>query len=187
MSSENKVSKQDIITYVIAGVALILALVVVLAKVGVFEKEEETTTAEVESTVVVVSETMENGDVVYYTMLEHYVRPHVSSNYVYPEKVKPSTTKGTTTTTNQFVEESRAVQVTNENGIPLLNEWGEPVTEIEAYTVDVNKKTTKVQTTASATKSDENQTSQSAASKSEAPVEEVTTSAPKESSVAEQG
>lgn len=178
MSSGNKMSKQDIITYAAAGVALILALIVVLVKVGVFEKDEEDASSEAGSTVIVASETAENGDVVYYTMLEHYERPHVTTFQVYPTKKKtPATTE---TTTNPVVEESRYVQVTNEDGIPLLDEWGEPVTEVEKYTVDRREKTTKEQTTAGEEKTnvteapEETTAVQQETQNTEAPAEEKT-------------
>lgn len=145
MSSGNKMSKQNIITYAVAGVALLMALIVILAKVGVFEKKEKVPSTGLESTIVVASETMENGEVVYYTMLDYYERPHVSSYYVYPTKEKPSTTAATTT--NPFREETKYVQVTNEDGIPLLDEYGEPVTRVEKYTVPANQTTTEEQTT----------------------------------------
>lgn len=144
MSSENKMSKQNIITFAVAGVALLMALVVILVKVGVFEKKEEVTAPELGSTIVVASETMENGEVVYYTMLDYYEKPHVSSFYVYPTKEKPSTAE---TTTNPFVEETKYVQVTNEDGIPLLDEYGVPITKLEKYTVSANQTTTEEQTT----------------------------------------
>lgn len=144
MSSENKMSKQNIITFAAAGVALLLVLIVILAKVGVFDKKEEAPSTELESTVVVASETMQNGEVVYYTMLDYYQKPHVSSYYVYPTKEKPSTTEATT---NPFIEQSRFVQVTNEDGVPVLDENAVPVTRLEKYTVPANQTTTEEHTT----------------------------------------
>lgn len=178
MSSGSRLSKQDIITYAAAGVALILALIVVLVKVGVFEKDEEGASTEAGSTVIVASETAENGDVVYYTMLEHYERPHVTTFQVYPTKKKTPVTEETTT--DPVVEASRYVQVTNEDGIPLLNEWGEPVTQVEKYTVDRNEKTTGEKTTSGEKKTnvteatEETTAVQQETQNTEAPAEENT-------------
>lgn len=127
-------SKKNIVTGVIAGLALILVIVVVLVETGVFKKEETTTEPEtiIESTIVVVVETNEFGEETQYTMLDYYVKPKVSSNHRYP------TTKGKTTetsTTIRYIEQSSVVHLTDPNGIPLFNDDGTPVTEIVTYTI----------------------------------------------------
>lgn len=144
MSSEKKRSTQNILTAAVAGVALLLALVVVLLKFNVFGDDDKETKANtvIESSVVVASETLENGDIVYYTMLDYYVKPGYSSYYRYPT-TKPLPTESEI----QFVEESEVVAVTDAEGNPVLNEDGTPVTEVHIYTVPVTESTTGESTT----------------------------------------
>lgn len=134
----SKMSKKDIATCVVAGLALILVVVVVLVETGVFKsgtKEPETV---IESEIVVVSETNEFGDVTFITMVTKYAKPKVSSHHRYP--TKPTTTKVTTepVTTVRYVEQSSYVHVTDPNGIPQFNPDGTPVTEVVTYTIAEN-------------------------------------------------
>lgn len=125
-------SKKNIITCVVAALAMILVVVVVLVETGVinsdFQTEPETVTE-----IVVVSQTNEFGDVEYITMVETYEKPKVSSNHRYP--TKKTTTKKPTTTEVRYVEQSSYVHVTDANGIPQFNPNGTPVTEVVTYTV----------------------------------------------------
>ena len=145
-------STKNILTGVVVALALVLVLVVILVKTGVFEGADRTTEPEmiVETQVVVVTGTDVNGEIFQYTMMSEYSRPRVSSNFIYPTRKK--TTKATTlpesTTAPLFVEETSAVEVTNENGEPVTDENGVPVTEIITYTVPVTESTTAEPTTA---------------------------------------
>ena len=149
-------STKNILTGVVFALALVLVLVVIFVKTGVFDGTEKTTTTEpemvVDTQVVVVTGTDVNGDSFQYTMVSEYSRPKFSSNFVYPTKVKKTTTavsteEAETTTEALFVEESSAVEVTGENGEPVLDENGVPVTEIVTYTVPVTEPTTAEPTT----------------------------------------
>lgn len=125
-------SKKNIVTCVVAALAVILVVVVVLVETGVinsdFQTEPETVTE-----IVVVSQTNEHGDVEYITMVETYEKPKVSSNHRYP--TRPTTTKKPTTTEVRYVEQSSYVHVTDADGIPQFNPDGSPVTEVVTYTV----------------------------------------------------
>lgn len=123
---------KDILTVIVAILALILAVTVVLVMNGTIRrapKEEETVIA---STVIEVSETNARGEVEYYTMVETYVAPKVTSGYDYP--YRPTTTKEYTTEPVSYVEKTSSVQVLDENGNPVLDENGQPVTEVVNYT-----------------------------------------------------
>ncbi len=127
-------SKKNIITGVVAALALMLVAVVVLVETGVikhdFNKEQETI---IETSIIVIEETNEFGEIEYITMVTKYSKPKVSSNHRYPTK-KTTTTKPTTTAV-QFVEQTRYIQETDANGIPLFNDDGTPVTRGDTYTV----------------------------------------------------
>lgn len=129
-------SKKNIVTGVIAALALVLVAVVALVETGVIDNafltEPETV---IESEIVVVSETNELGSVEYITMLTKYAKPKVSSNHRYPTKKRTTTTTLPTTTTIRYVEQSSVHHVTDVNGIPQFNDDGSPVTEIITYTV----------------------------------------------------
>lgn len=129
-------SKKNIVTGVIAVLALVLVAVVALVETGVIDNafltEPETV---IESEIVVVSETNELGSVEYITMLTKYAKPNVSSNHRYPTKKRTTTTTLPTTTTIRYVEQSSVHHVTDVNGIPQFNDDGSPVTEIITYTV----------------------------------------------------
>ena len=133
-------SKKNIITGVVAALALVLVIVVVLVETGVFEKETTTTEPEtvIESTVIVVVETNEFGEETQYTMLGYYPKPRVSSNHRYPTK-KTTTTE--TTTEVRYIEQTSFVHMTDPNGIPLFNPDGTPVTEMVTYTIAENSLT----------------------------------------------
>ena len=150
-------STKNILTGVVVALALVLVLVVILVKTGVFDGSDKTTTTEpemiVETQVVVMTGTDVNGESFQYTMVSEYSRPRFSSNFVYPTKVKKTTTAVSTeeaesTTAPLFIEETSAVEVTGENGEPVTDENGVPVTEIVTYTVPVTEPTTAEPTTA---------------------------------------
>ncbi len=131
--SSKKLSAQNILTGVIVGLAVILVTVVILVKAGVIGTPGQHTTEEetvVESSVVVVSETQEDGSVVYLTMVTKYFKPKYSSNHTYPTtKPKP------TTTTVPYIDMSTVVHATDVDGNPLYDENGVPVTELVTYSV----------------------------------------------------
>lgn len=126
-------SKKNIITSVVAGLALILVVVVVLVETGVIRSDFSEPETVIESEVIVVSETNEFGDVEYLTMVTRYSKPKISSNYRYP--TKKTTTKKHTTTTVKYVEQTNIIELTQENGLPAFDENGVRLTEIVTYTV----------------------------------------------------
>ncbi len=142
--SNKKVSIQNLLTGIVVGLAVILVVVVILVKTGVIGGPQQPTEAETEevSSVVVVSETQEDGSVVYYTMVTKYFKPKVSSNHTYP-----STKPKTTTTTVPFIEFSTMVQVTDADGNAVYDENGVPVTELVTYSVPADSTTTEAPTT----------------------------------------
>ena len=127
-------SKKNIITGAIAALALVLVVFVVLIETGVVDTRSLTQPQTViESEIIVVSETNEQGEIEFITMVTKYARPKVTSNHRYPtQKPKPTTT---TTTTIKYVEQSSYVHLTDPNGIPLFNDDGTPVTEVLTYTI----------------------------------------------------
>ena len=145
-------STKNILTGIVAALALVLVLVVILVKTGVFEGAETTTEPEMveETKIVVVTGTDVNGDHFEYTMMTKYTTPGISSNFIYPtrKKTTTATTEPESTTAPLFVEETSAVEVTNEMGEPVTDENGIPVTEIITYTVPVTESTTAEPTTA---------------------------------------
>ena len=145
-------STKNILTGIVAALALVLVLVVILVKTGVFEGAETTTEPEMveETKIVVVTGTDVNGDHFEYTMMTKYTTPGISSNFIYPtrKKTTTATTEPESTTAPLFVEETSAVEVTNEMGEPVTDENGVPVTEIITYTVPVTESTTAEPTTA---------------------------------------
>lgn len=141
--SNKKISMQNLLTGIVVGLAVILVVVVILVKSGVIGPEKPTV-AETEevSSVVVVSQTQEDGSVVYYTMVTKYFKPKVSSNHTYPT-TKPKTT----TTTAPMIEFSTMVQVTDADGNAVYDENGVPVTELVTYSVPADSTTTEPPTT----------------------------------------
>lgn len=145
MSNSKKVSTQNILTGVVVGLAVILVTIVILVKTGVITTPGQITTKQetvVESSVVVVSETQEDGSVVYYTMVTKYFKPKVSSNHTYP-----TTKPRETTTTVPFIEFSTMVQATDADGNLVYDENGVPVTELVTYSVPADSTTTEPPTT----------------------------------------
>ena len=141
MASDKK-KTENIITIVIVAFAVILSGLVILVKTGVIGPNSETTTEpEVvyvsESTSVVKSEVDDDGNVKYYTALEWYNRPLHSSLHWYPTTT--TTTKPTTEEETEIVEETSVVEMTDEEGNPLYDENGEPMTEIKTVTKKVPK------------------------------------------------
>lgn len=144
-------STKNILTGVVVALALILVAVVILVKTGVFDGAERTTEQEmiVETSMIVVTGTDADGNNFEYTMPMTYTRPKYSSNHTYAYIPKKTTTAVSTeaSTTQGFVVESSAVQVTDPSGVPVTNENGEPVTELVTYTVPVTEPTTAPPTT----------------------------------------
>ncbi len=142
-------STKNILTGVVAALALVLVLVVILVKTGVFNGEERTTEQEmiVETSMMVVTGTDADGNDFQYTVPVSYTRPKYSTFHTYPKK--PTTTKETTeaSTTQGFVVESSAVQMTDPSGVPVTGEDGQPLTELVTYTVPVTEPTTAPPTT----------------------------------------
>lgn len=149
-------SSKNIMTGIVVALALVLVVVVILVKSNVFEKKETTTTemeTVIESEIIVVSETDMWGDITYLTMVTKYARPKYSSLHTYP-KTTTTTEEATTdestdeesttetTTEIQYVEVSKVVHATDENGNRLFEEDGTPITETVVYTVDANSLTT---------------------------------------------
>ena len=142
MASNSK-KFQNTLTVVVAVAALLLAGVVVLVKTGVLsrsrEEPEETVT---ETRIVEVSEVNENGEIIYYTIAETYVKPGISSNHRYPYTTKKTTTSSGTTNEEEgtsFVEVTEYQPVLDENGYPMFDENGELVTSVVTYTKPVDK------------------------------------------------
>ncbi len=142
-------STKNILTGVVAALALVLVLVVILVKTGVFNGEEKTTEQEmiVETSMIVVTGTDADGNGFTYTMPVSYTRPKYSSFHTYPKKSTTTQTTTAASTTQGFVVESSAVQVTDPSGVPVTGENGEPVTELVTYTVPVTEPTTAPPTT----------------------------------------
>ena len=142
-------STKNILTGVVAALALVLVLVVILVKTGVFNGEEKTTEPEmiVETSMVVVTGTDADGNSFEYTMPVSYTRPKYSSFHTYPKKSTTATETSEVSTTLGFVVESSAVQITDPSGVPVTGEDGHPVTELVTYTVPVTEPTTAPPTT----------------------------------------
>lgn len=146
-------SYKNILTGVIVALALVLAGVVVLIKTGVISRNTngQTTTAEeddtvIESTVVLMSDVNEDGDTFYYTMVNYYARPRVSSNHTYPTTKPKETESQEETESVEYVELTSVVQLSDENGNPLFDENGEPLTQVVSYTVRADETTTETTT-----------------------------------------
>ncbi len=127
-------NSKNILTGVIAFLAVVLAIVVVLLQTGVLDRTPEEEETVIETKVIEVSETNEHGEVEYLTMLETYVAK-VSSEYTYPKKPTKPTTAPPETETLLFYELTSQVAVLDENGNPVLDENGAPVTQVITYTV----------------------------------------------------
>lgn len=129
-------SKKNIITGAVAALALILVVFVVLIETGVVDTRSLTQAQTViESEIIVVSETNDQGEIEYITMVTKYARPKVTSNHRYPTKKQTTTVPRETTTEVRYVEQSSYVHITDVNGIPQFNDDGTPVTEVVTYTI----------------------------------------------------
>lgn len=138
-------SVKNILTGVVFALALILVVVVVLVKTGVFDSFEKPTTAVetiIETSIVVETETNEEGSVEYVTFLQYYPKPKYSSNHTYPTTKKKTTVPVSTTTTVPMLDMTEFVPVTDENGIPQFDENGVPFTEMLTYTIPADQTTT---------------------------------------------
>ncbi len=142
-------SGKNILTGVVCALALILVVIVILVKTGVFDEPEKTTTTVVETImetkIVVESETNEEGSIEYVTALHYYPKPKYSSNHTYPTTKKKTTAPETTTV--PMLEMTEFVPITDENGIPQFDANGVPLTELLTYTVPADSTTTTEPTT----------------------------------------
>lgn len=136
----DKKKSQNIITAVVVLLALVLVTVALLVKFDVINFKRNTIEYVTETRVVTVAQTDangeevtdENGNVVYYTMVEHYTRPSISSNHKYPTTTKKEETG---TTGPEFYYEVTSVEhVTDANGEAVTNENGEWVTKVNKQT-----------------------------------------------------
>lgn len=129
-------SKKNIITGAVAVLALVLVVFVVLIETGIVDTRSLTQAQTViESEIIVVSETNEQGEIEFITMVTKYSRPKVSSNHRYPTKKRTTTKPAITTTTIKYVEQQSFVHITDVNGIPQYNDDGTPITEVINYTI----------------------------------------------------
>ena len=143
-------SGKNILTAVVGVLALILVVIVILVKTGSFDSTEKTTTEMetiIETSIVVETETNEEGSIEYVTALHYYPKPKYSSNHTYPTTKKKTTVPQSTTTTVPMLEMTGFVPVTDENGIPQFDENGVPFTEMLTYTVPADSTTTTEPTT----------------------------------------
>lgn len=143
-------SGKNILTGVVCALAVILVAIVVLVKTGVFDSVEKTTTAVetiIETSIVVETETNEEGSVEYVTFLQYYPKPKYSSNHTYPTTKKRTTVPQSTTTTVPMLDMTEFIPVTDENGIPQFDENGVPFTEMLTYTIPADQTTTTEPTT----------------------------------------
>lgn len=142
-------SSKNILTGVVCALALVLVVVVILVKTGVIDGAERATEIEtvIESSVVVESQTDEEGSVKYVTWVHTYPKPKYSSNHTYPTTKKKTTVPQSTTTTVPMLEMTSFVAVTDPNGIPQFDENGKPFTEVVTYTVPADSTTTTEPTT----------------------------------------
>jgi len=138
----NKRKTLNIITIAVGALAVVLVTIVILVKTGVISttRSDATTTdgTVLVSEVVELTSVNDDGEIEYYTMINYYVKPSISSNHSYP--YVPTTTKATTTEeTKYYVEMTKSEAVTDENGEPVTDENGEPVVNIITYTVETDE------------------------------------------------
>lgn len=125
-------SKKNIVTAMVA-VAAVMLVIVALLKTNASRRNDGTLTSvttsasELETTMVLMSEVDEDGNIDYYTVTS-YVKPGVSSNFRYPTTVPRSTKPGETTL--PFIEVSYTRYVFDEQGNNVLDENGNPVIEV---------------------------------------------------------
>ncbi|MCR5523508.1 MAG: hypothetical protein K6F64_07715 [Clostridia bacterium] len=136
----NKRKTYNIITAAIIILAVVLATVVLLGKTGVFkERQTEAESSEVTVTKIVEKSTVnEDGDIVYYTMVETYIAPNMSANHTYKTTTKKqvSTEEGEV---EYYIEMTEVEPVTDEDGNPVFDENGELVTNVVTYTVPTDE------------------------------------------------
>lgn len=127
-------NKKNVLTIAVAIAALLLTLVVVLVATGVINIGPDKTEPEtiVETDVVVVSKTNEQGEVEYMTMVTKYYKPNVTVFHKYP--TKPTTT-GVSTTAVNYIEQTSYVYATNPDGSVIMDDNGVIATEVVSYTV----------------------------------------------------
>lgn len=134
----NKQKTQNIITAAIVGVALILAVVVVLVQTGVISKNDETTEEEtiIESRIVTEVVTNEEGEEEILTILETYAVPVNTAKHRYSTNTTRLTTTKEEETEEQtsIVEHSKIQSVTDADGQVLYDDNGEIQTEVIKYT-----------------------------------------------------
>lgn len=138
-------STKNILTGVVAALALVLVLVVILVKTGAFDSGVKKTTQPetvVETSIIVVTGTDKDGSEFEYTMMSEYFKPKVSSKYTYPYRPKTTKAPSTTEMPTYFVEETSVVAVTDTSGVAVTNENGEAVTEVVNHTVLMTGTTT---------------------------------------------
>ena len=144
-------SGKNILTGIICALALALVVIVILVKTGVVSNPNSVTTEVetiIETEIVVETATNEEGSIEYVTWVNKYPKPKYSSNHTYPTTKKITTEPQTTeTTTAPFVDMTKFVPVTDENGIPQFDENGKPFTEVMTYTVAASDITTTEPTT----------------------------------------
>ncbi len=143
-------SNKNILTGIVCALALILVVVVIFVKTGVFEGTEPETEIEtiIETEIVVETVTNEDGSVEQVTWLNYYPKPKYSSNHTYPTTKKKTTVpESTESTTAPFVDMTKFIPVTDENGMPQFDENGNPFTEVMTYTVAASDITTAPSTT----------------------------------------
>lgn len=143
-------SGKNILTAAVGVFALILVVIVILVKTGSFDSTSKTTTEVetiIETSIVVETETNEEGSIEYITALHYYPKPKYSSNHTYPTTKKKTTVPQSTTTTVPMLEMTKYIPVTDENGIPQFDENGVPFTEMLTYTVPADSTTTTEPTT----------------------------------------
>ncbi len=139
----NKRKTLNIITIAVGALAVVLVTIVILVKTGVIStsRSDATTTdgTVLVSEVVELTSVNDEGEVEYYTMINYYVKPSISSNHSYP--YVPTTKKATTTKeeTKYYVEMTKSEAVTDENGEAVTDENGEPVVNIITYTVETDE------------------------------------------------
>ncbi|MBQ6468142.1 MAG: hypothetical protein IJJ61_09380 [Clostridia bacterium] len=143
----DKRKTQNIIVFVVVGLAVVLGTVAVLVKNGIITPPRATSAADMitEMTVIYMPQTDqfgqevtdENGEVVYYSITDYYTRPKIRSNHVYPTTTKKHTEPVTTTEKQYYIEYTAVEEETDENGEKVTDENGKAVTK----TVIQTKKT----------------------------------------------
>ncbi|MBR0112798.1 MAG: hypothetical protein IJM02_03535 [Clostridia bacterium] len=135
----DKRKTMNIVTIAAGALAVILVTVVILVKTGVLKpsRSAESTTdgTVIVSEVVEYSEVNDEGEIEYYTMINYYMKPSISSNHSYPY-VPPKTTTVPETTTEKeyYIEYTDVEEETDENGEKVTDEQGRAVTKQVVHT-----------------------------------------------------